>query len=262
MKITNYPKVSFCGLGDPLLHPEIDKLIFFSKKNGFYTQLVTNGLNLTENILKKLIAAGLDEIAVSLHSVNSRIYKDITGMNVDVVKNNLKKCSELIKNHAISLSLWRIYHVDIHKRDSTVDQEMYYEFVNSLNIDNVKILGPSEPWSRDEYVKQSLCSSVNDSPFWCNKIPFTFNLDWEGNVVLCCNDYNNEKVKLGNAFLKNYDYDALFCYKKEILTKKRIPNICIKCRRWADNEIIEILESYGYDINTFLKNIGLYDIIE
>ena len=48
----NYPRITFCGLGEPLLHPEIAKLVKCAAEHDFYTQLVTNGELLNK---KKLV---------------------------------------------------------------------------------------------------------------------------------------------------------------------------------------------------------------
>ena len=53
-----YPRITFCGLGEPLLHPEINKIVEIAHNAGLYTQLVTNGMLLTPLKLKQLINAG------------------------------------------------------------------------------------------------------------------------------------------------------------------------------------------------------------
>ncbi len=246
--ILTLPRVTFCGLGDPLIHPEIDKLVGIARENGFYTQVVTNGKMLSCEVLKKMCALGLDEIAISLHSLDEDIYYKITGLRLSEIKNNIKECATLIKNHKLRFSIWRIYHPDKTFRKYNDDKD-YVDFMQECGITSYSILGPSEPWFRDGVVPMSNCQMVNDYPFWCNKIMFTFNIDWEGNVVLCCNDYNRETVELGNVFDDEFNYEKLFCIKKQIIERKYIPQICKCCRRWEDNEILDIVEKYRLDIN-------------
>lgn len=124
-------------------------------------------------------------------------------------------------------------------------------------IPQTNVLGPSEPWSRDGFVPNSKCKPVKDKFFWCNKIYFTFNLDWKGNVILCCNDYNRETVKLGNVFSNSFNYSKLFELKEKILQKEFIPDICKNCRRWEDNEIFSILDDEDIDKITFKKNLNI-----
>lgn len=248
-----YPKVNLCGLGEPLLHPEIVELVMISKNNGFYTQLVTNGRMLTNDILSRLLAAGLDEIAISLHSVNEVKYNAITDLDVTKVMNNLSECSSLLRNSKIKVSLWRIKHTDSEFRDTDDDELQYRLFLEKMNLPNISVLGPSEPWDRAGYNTNIRCDYVKDYPYWCNKIPFTLNIDWEGNLVLCCNDYNEETVKMGNVFKKNFDMNNYLKQKNRIVNREIIPDICENCRRWADNEVLSIFKENRIDITDIIS---------
>ena len=76
------PKIVFGGLGEPLLHREICGLIKSAKLHGFYVSLITNGSLLTEVLAKELAESGLDELDISLHTVNPEKYRCITGMDL------------------------------------------------------------------------------------------------------------------------------------------------------------------------------------
>lgn len=248
--ISQFPKINFCGLGDPLLHPQIDRLIGIAHENGFYTQIVTNGNSLTPELLKRICDSGLDEIAISLHSLDENIFNKITGLSLDKVKNNIEKCAYLIEKKHLKFSIWRIYHPDEHFRKKN-DEKEYNDFLKGCGITEYSILGPSEPWYRDGVVPMSKCCNVNDKPFWCNKIIFTLYIDWQGNVVICCNDYNRETFDLGNVFDAQYDYNKLMQTRIKILKKEIVPDICKQCRRWEDNEIMNIIKIYDMDITEF-----------
>ena len=57
------PMVTFTG-GEPTQRPDIDELIGYAKR--FVTRLNTNGVNLTPELVRKLKAAGLDSVQVTL----------------------------------------------------------------------------------------------------------------------------------------------------------------------------------------------------
>ena len=76
-------------------------------------------------------------------------------------------------------------------------------------------------------------------------------------MILCCNDYNRETVKLGNAFSDSFNYSELFKLKEKILKKESVPDICKNCRRWEDNEIFSILEDEGIAKLFFKKNLNI-----
>lgn len=256
MGTKKYPRITFCGLGEPLLHPKIEEIIKISHDNGFYTQLVTNGALLSKEKAQQLAGSCLDEIAISLHSINPTNYLKITGLEFEKTRKSIDCSIDTLKKK-IKVSFWRIKHPGEEFQDEKKDEEIYQKTLKKWEIPQTSVLGPSEPWSRDGFVPNSKCKPVQDKFFWCNKIYFTFNLDWNGNVILCCNDYNRETVKLGNAFSDSFSYSELFKLKKKILQKKIIPDICKNCRRWEDNEIFSILDDEGMDKSSFKKNINI-----
>ena len=60
--------VTFSG-GEPLLHPELDELIAHVRKRGMIACMITNGYLLTADRVKKLNAAGLDHMQISIDNV-------------------------------------------------------------------------------------------------------------------------------------------------------------------------------------------------
>lgn len=251
-----YPRVAFCGLGEPLLHPQINELVKTAHDNGFFTQLVTNGALLSPKIVQGLCENHLDELAISLHSVNSLNYKQITGLPLDVTLQSIENSIDALKSYNLKTSFWRIRHPQDKYADTVADENKYQELLRTWNLPNCTVLGPSNPWSRDGVVPNSKCQKVCDSVFWCNKIYFTFNIDWQGNVILCCTDYNRETINLGNVFSSSFDYDKLFKRKLNILSKKEIPEICKNCRRWEDTEIFDILSDAQIEMDHLKKHIN------
>lgn len=61
--------MDFLG-GEPLLHPRLDDLVAYAKEKGCWTNIVTNGLLLSEERVKQFNAAGLDSMCVSIDRVN------------------------------------------------------------------------------------------------------------------------------------------------------------------------------------------------
>jgi MoaA/NifB/PqqE/SkfB family radical SAM enzyme len=69
--------VFFGGWGEPLMHPDIIRMIKDVKKRGWWAELITNGTLLTEEMSKNLIDAGLDVLWVSLDGATPEGYKDV-----------------------------------------------------------------------------------------------------------------------------------------------------------------------------------------
>src|SRR5580704_8095867 len=79
--------------GEPLLHPELDQLISAMRRRGVLACMITNGYLLTPDRVKRLNAAGLDHMQISIDNV----------MPDDVSKKSLKvldKKLQILAEHA------------------------------------------------------------------------------------------------------------------------------------------------------------------
>ncbi len=75
----------FAGHGEPLLHPEIAKMVALAKEKGIAdrVEIVTNGSLLTQDLSDALIAAGLDRLRISLQGVTTEQYREVSGVRID-----------------------------------------------------------------------------------------------------------------------------------------------------------------------------------
>jgi len=90
--------VTFSG-GEPLLHPDLDRLIAHVRSHGIMAAMITNGYLLTEKRVRELNDAGLDHMQISIDNV----------MPDDVSKKSLKvldKKLQILSDHAL-------FHVNI-----------------------------------------------------------------------------------------------------------------------------------------------------
>jgi MoaA/NifB/PqqE/SkfB family radical SAM enzyme len=71
------PTVFFGGFGEPLVHAEIVPMVRAAKATGAAVELITNGMLLTGNRARGLIAAGLDRLWVSLDGAKPDSYADV-----------------------------------------------------------------------------------------------------------------------------------------------------------------------------------------
>jgi radical SAM protein with 4Fe4S-binding SPASM domain len=72
------PSVSFTG-GEPLLRKDIVELVSYAKHIGMWTNLITNGTLLNNDIVQELKVAGLSSAQVSIEGPNPQIHERITG---------------------------------------------------------------------------------------------------------------------------------------------------------------------------------------
>lgn len=71
------PLVFFGGYGEPLLHPQILKMVKRAKDIGCKVELITNGTLLDREMSLELIKAGLDRLWVSLDGITSEGYASL-----------------------------------------------------------------------------------------------------------------------------------------------------------------------------------------
>ena len=76
---------SFCGIGEPTLHPQLPEMIAYLKKNKLvkYVEVTTNGSLLTKELSLRLIRAGTDYLTVSIQGVSVEDYRRVCGNPAD-----------------------------------------------------------------------------------------------------------------------------------------------------------------------------------
>lgn len=123
------PMVTFTG-GEPTQRPDIDELIGYAKR--FVTRLNTNGVNLTPELVRKLKAAGLDSVQVTLYSHDEAVHNDLVGSAhfADTVQG--------IKN-AVAAGLDISVNTPLCKKNADYDKTL--AFVHSLGVPFVTASG-------------------------------------------------------------------------------------------------------------------------
>ncbi|ACA86530.1 pyrroloquinoline quinone biosynthesis protein PqqE [Shewanella woodyi] len=71
-------QLGFSG-GEPLLRKDLEILVEHGRKLGFYTNLITSGIGLTEKRIKQLKLAGLDHIQISFQAADPQLNDAIAG---------------------------------------------------------------------------------------------------------------------------------------------------------------------------------------
>jgi MoaA/NifB/PqqE/SkfB family radical SAM enzyme len=88
--------VDFTGGGEPLLQPQLAEWIADAKKAGCETGFLSNGLLLAEEKLKKILAAGMNWMCISMDGADAEMYNKIrVGSNFDRVCENVANIARL-----------------------------------------------------------------------------------------------------------------------------------------------------------------------
>ena len=101
--------------GEPLLRDDIEDIVIEAHKLGYYSNLITSGVGLTEKRIQAFKEGGLDHIQLSMHDITEDISNFITDTRTFELK---KKVAGMIKAHGYPMVLnvvihrYNIDHVD------------------------------------------------------------------------------------------------------------------------------------------------------
>ncbi|KAF1022547.1 MAG: putative mycofactocin radical SAM maturase MftC [Paracidovorax wautersii] len=88
-------QLGFSG-GEPLLREDLEELVAEARRLGFYTNLITSGVGLTEQRIGALKAAGLDHIQLSFQDSTREMNDFLSNTKTFALK---QRVAELIKRH-------------------------------------------------------------------------------------------------------------------------------------------------------------------
>jgi pyrroloquinoline quinone biosynthesis protein E len=95
-------QLGFSG-GEPLLRKDLEQLVAHANKLGFYTNLITSGIGLTEKRIAALKEAGLDHIQLSFQAANAES-NDLIGNRRHSFEQKLK-VAKLVKEYGYPMVL-------------------------------------------------------------------------------------------------------------------------------------------------------------
>ena len=103
-------RVVLHGVGESVLNPALPEIVKMVRARGAYTLMNSNGTILTRKRVTGLVAAGLDELRVSIDAASPETYEHIRGANaLAKLIRNLGVVHEVKAEHGASkpaLSLW------------------------------------------------------------------------------------------------------------------------------------------------------------
>lgn len=129
--------VSFAGLGEPLLHPQIVEMIERAAQTGARTELTTNGTLLDRAAGLALLRSGLSRLWVSLDSGpggDAACSAAVGHAAADCVRENLVAFAAVRSGHSVELGLAHV--VSLANRD---DLDGFLEFARRLSVDFVHL---------------------------------------------------------------------------------------------------------------------------
>ncbi|MEM0465196.1 MAG: radical SAM protein [Candidatus Pacearchaeota archaeon] len=236
LKSYKIKRLNLNGFGEPFIDPGLIKKIKYVNKRYplIKIDIFTNGSLMSKNITDELLKLKVDRITFSINGTKKN-YKKIMGLDYEntqnnvlyFLKNNLKKENKILTN--ISLMI-----LDENKEDIEKFIKFWSPYANS-----VRAYAPNN-WAG------GITNIIYKTPFKYNKrwpcIYFWTNItiDVEGNVTLCCRDYesrvifgnvlkqdikkirNSQKFKDSKQKQLNFDFNMPVCSTCDIIFESSI----------------------------------------
>jgi MoaA/NifB/PqqE/SkfB family radical SAM enzyme/esterase/lipase len=107
-KLPHAYRVTFVGLGEPLMHPKIVDFVAKASSRGRRVGLVTNAMCLDDKLSRDLIEAGIASIAFSLDTTESSVASEVRkGSDLPAILDNIRGFTEKVdKRDAISMAFF------------------------------------------------------------------------------------------------------------------------------------------------------------
>lgn len=130
--------VTLSGLGETLLHPEIDTMISFCRGKGIYVNLTTNGTLLDAQKASALLDSGLNELSISLDAADRQTYRSIRTVDLwDQLIANLTSFIQLRNQRKQAIPLVRAQFVLQKKNFSQITN--FVGLSKELGVDSIYI---------------------------------------------------------------------------------------------------------------------------
>ena len=228
------------GLGEPLAHPQIDKMVAYAKERqtAETIRIITNASLLTHELSDRLIDAGLDHLKISIQGLDDAAYKKMCGTGIPLARimDNIAYFYRHKKHTTVNVKI--VADAFEKPEDEQRFYEMFDDICDVMNIEHISPYQESVDYGKltgDKFVLQS----GNQAKL--NKLCYTpfylFSIYPDGTVIPCCyNSFESYKqLSMGNVM----DMDLAAFWNSEEMNRFRLSllrderakmPVCATCR--------------------------------
>jgi radical SAM protein with 4Fe4S-binding SPASM domain len=232
------------NLGEPLLHDRIFDMIAYAEKKNVATILSTNGNLMSKEISGKMIDSGLEKLTISLDAASRETHdKNRPGGNFGQVINNIKLLVSEKKKRKSSRPFISLMMIVMKNNEQEIGA--FKKLARELGVDKCVLTAYWEQKLGDSAGERSSvllkpggdhCTEELDPDLvvtdtcrwaWSGSV-----INWDGNVVPCCFDYNETYV-IGNirqqSFKTIWNNERYRMLRKNIKRGRKNPQLCARC---------------------------------
>jgi MoaA/NifB/PqqE/SkfB family radical SAM enzyme len=189
-------KIVLTGFGEPMLDKRLEKKIAYAKSKGLSTYIITNGSVLNSKRAQGILEAGLDEMRVSFYGMGRDTYNVVMqGLDYEKTRDGLLDFLALRDRLGSSTKVQLSY---LTMPENAKDESVFKEFWEP-KVDAIEIWRPHNFGDGRDYRDRKNGTSINVKKTCGRPESGPLQIQWNGEVIPCCYDYNN-KIVLGNAF--------------------------------------------------------------
>jgi MoaA/NifB/PqqE/SkfB family radical SAM enzyme len=256
-------KIVLTGFGEPMLDKRLEDKVAYATNKGLSTYFITNGSALTPRRSRKLMDAGLSEMRVSFYGMRPETYNAVMqGLDFN---RTMKGILEFLKMRDELGSKTRVQISYLELEQNKADTEAFREFweprVNAIEIWKPHNFGDGRDYRfrEGQFERKTSCGRPENGPF---------QIQWNGEVIPCCYDYNNQIV-LGNAFeqpvldiLNNEKYRLLrYAHRMKKFGMFPYCDQCDQLLPHADALVYTNRHNLPAEEAVKLSNTDLYDLV-
>lgn len=195
-KYLGIENVNLSFFGEPLLDKGLFEKIKYAKNKGLSIGLYSNGSLLNKDNIKNIIESQLDGISISIDGFSKVVYERIRkGLDFNKVEKGINDLIEFRNKNGNNKPIISLVLVELDENKHEI-KEFYEKWRGKVN--DIKILNMRNWTSNID--KENTKESINSRKLIrrpCLLLWTKLVIDWNGDVVLCCDDWNH-KVVLGN----------------------------------------------------------------
>lgn len=200
-------------LGEPLLHPELDKILSICDNKKLNVNITTNGTLLQEK-LALLLKHNVRQFNISLHCENN---------DKKYFEKVFSACDELSKQSYVNYRSWI-------KKDKIIVNKILNHYNVSIENKTKQTLASNTFFSIEQPFEWD--GKDNSNSGTCYGLKNMCAILFDGTVTACCIDYDG-KINLGNIFTSSFEKiitsEKFLTLKKALEENKFICDTCKKC---------------------------------
>ena len=258
-------QIVLTGFGEPLVDKKLELKVEYAHNKGLRTYFISNASLLTRDRAKRLIEAGLDELRISYYGMKKETYERVmVGLDFNVTMKNLLGLLELREEMGSKLPRLEISWLVLpeNEEDTEAFKEYWEPLADAIEIWKPHNFGDGRNYREryEELAMKNTCGRPENGPF---------QIQWNGEVVPCCYDYNN-KIILGNAFeqpvlevLNGEKYQLLrHAHQEKKFNLFPFCNQCDQLLPHADALVYTNRHNLPKEVAVKMSNTDLYNMVD